>query len=97
MLAVTLVVDATGTTSVIVPAGMEYRYCAACPSGAPASWLAIAHNAENIGVARLVPPYTVHSKAGETNGSEIAITPPVKGSASQAMSGSRRYVPGREL
>ncbi len=44
--------------SVTAPGGKLYKYGAACPSGCPAFCAAIPHNAENIGVARLVPPIT---------------------------------------
>jgi hypothetical protein len=74
--------------------GIEYRYGAARPRGPPvpgtacASWLAMAHSAENIGHAKLVPPHTCHVSDGIWNGSEIAITPPVYGSASHETSGT---------
>src|ERR1700722_2895526 len=84
----------TGTISVIASCGSEYTYCAAWPSGAAASWLAIAHSAENIGQARLVPPITCHCSSGCSPGIEMAITAPVTGSASHAISGTCRNFPG---
>src|SRR6478736_4273621 len=80
--------------SVTAPAGSEYKYGAASPRGAPASWFAIAQSAENIGHARLVPPHTCHVNDGIWNGTEIAMTPPVNGSASHPTSGTCRHFPG---
>src|ERR1700722_104892 len=93
MEAVRLWLPLTGTTSVMAPAGLEYRYCAAWPSGAPASSLAIAHNAENIGQARLVPPITCQTNPGDWPGTVMATTAPVNGSPSHAISGTCRYFP----
>src|SRR5205807_10651530 len=62
--------------------------------------LAIAHSAENIGQATLVPPMTVTCGPDPT-GSPKQLVPsqtistPVYGSASKAMSGTSRRVPGR--
>src|SRR5271154_6688751 len=92
--AVTLVLEVTGTISVTAPVGREYTYGAASPSGAPASWLAIAHRAENIGQATLVPPHTCQTCSGTWPGMLIRIATPVNGSASQEISGTWRYLPG---
>ena len=62
--------------------------------------MATAHSAENIGQATLVPPMTV-TCAPDPAGSPKQLVPsqtistPVYGSASKAMSGTSRRVPGR--
>src|SRR5271166_1505098 len=101
MEAVTLVLEPTGTTSVMAPAGSEYTCAAAWPRAGPPlasdSWLAIAHSPENMGQATLVPPHTCHTSSGTWPGTEMAMTAPVKGSASQEISGSRRFLPGSDF
>src|ERR1700719_792830 len=82
-------------TSVIAPGGRLYNKGAAWPNPTcPCFWAASAMIPENIGQATLVPPTTPTTRSPLLR-SVVMISTPVNGSATIAISGTWRVLPGR--